>query len=62
MSNEKLREEAEKYLEDVADSLEPDTHCCECTPGKHFERHGVHIQYPDCGCNPKNYVLKRNEI
>ncbi|KKN76311.1 hypothetical protein LCGC14_0371630 [marine sediment metagenome] len=50
----------EKKLEAMADSLEPKTHCCECTPGEHFERHMVHIQYPDCTCDKANYVLKRN--
>ena len=25
----------EKFLDDIANSLEPNTHCCECTPGKH---------------------------
>lgn len=55
------RDVIEADLEALADSLEPDTHCCECTPGPHFERHAVHIQYPDCPCKKENYVLKRNE-
>ena len=50
-----------KLLTVIADSLEPKTHCCECTPGEHFERHLVHIQYPDCNCNPEKYILKRND-
>lgn len=50
----------EEYLKDLSDNLEPKTHCCECTPGKHYERHMVHIQYPDCDCKPENYILKRN--
>jgi len=50
----------ENYLNNLTDALEPRTHCCECTPGKHFQTHMVHIQYPDCTCDPKDYVLKRN--
>ena len=49
-----------KYLEKRVIDLEPKTHCCGCTPGDHFERHTVHIQYPNCRCNPNKYVLKRN--
>ena len=50
-----------EYLEKVASRLEPKTHCCECTPGDHYERHTVHIQYPGCKCDPKKYVLRRND-
>ncbi len=49
------------YLKSVADSLEPRSHCCECTPGDHFERHMVHIQYPDCNCDPRKYKLNYNK-
>jgi len=56
-----MSKKTEEYLEDLAESLEPNTHCCECTPGEHFERHMVHIQYPDCSCKPEDYILKRNE-
>jgi len=52
--------EVVQYLTDMAENLDPKTHCCECTPGDHFERHGVHIQYPDCKCDPEKFVLKRN--
>ena len=41
------------FLEDLADNLEPKTHCCECAPGEHFERHMVHIQYANCTCDPE---------
>lgn len=51
----------EEELARIADNLEPKTHCCECTPGEHFERHLVHIQYPNCNCNPEKYILKRND-
>ena len=50
----------EDFLGDLADGLEPKTHCCECTPGANFQRHGVHIQYTDCLCKEKDFVLKRN--
>lgn len=49
-----------KYIEDLAKDLEPKTHCCECTPGENFERHMVHIQYPNCTCDKAKYVLKGN--
>jgi len=49
-----------KLLGDLALDLEPKTHCCECTPGEHFQRHMIHIQYPKCKCEPRKYVLKRN--
>jgi len=49
----------EEYLEETVENLEPTTHCCECTPGKHFERHMVHIQYPKCNCKKEGFVLKR---
>lgn len=52
--------ETEEFLEEVAIGLKPLTHCCECTPGDSFERHFVHIQYPNCTCDPKKYVLKTN--
>ena len=49
------------YLELKARDLEPKTHCCECTPGTYrFQTHMVHIQYPNCSCDPKKYVLKKN--
>ena len=57
--NEK-KDFTEEYLHVLSDSLEPLTHCCECTHGEHFEPHTVHIQYPNCNCNPKNYVLRKN--
>lgn len=60
MTND-FEEKIEAYLNNKADSLEPNTHCCECTPGEHCERHLVHIQYPGCNCDPKKYVLKVNE-
>lgn len=51
----------EDYLNNLADFLEPETHCCECTPGPHQDLpHAVHIQYSDCKCKKKDYVLKRN--
>ena len=53
-------EEINKLLENISNDLEPKTHCCECTPGKHFERHMVHIQYPDCKCKKEDFALKRN--
>lgn len=53
-------EEREAYLEKLVEDLEPKTHCCECTPGKHYQPHSIHIQYPNCDCDPKKYVLKRN--
>ena len=56
-----MKDKINDFLEDVSDSLEPETHCCECTPGKYQERHNVHIQYPNCNCDPNKYVLKRNE-
>jgi len=52
--------DVEEYLGNLAGKLEPKTHCCECTPGEHFERHGIHIQYPDCKCDPEKFVLKGN--
>lgn len=51
----------EKYLEKLARDLEPQTHCCECTPGDHYQKHLVHIQYPKCNCDPKKYMLKVND-
>lgn len=51
----------EEYLINMADSLEPTTHCCECTPGSHFEKHMVHIQYQDCTCKKEDFVLNKNE-
>lgn len=51
----------EKYLKDLADNLEPKTHCCECTPGRLYCVHFVHIQYPECNCDPEKYILKKNE-
>ncbi len=56
----KLSEDPNKFLNDFADSLEPKTHCCECTPGKYYQVHRIHIQYPNCNCNPKFYRLERN--
>lgn len=53
-------DDIDKFLEKVANDLEPKTHCCECTPGDHYERHIIHIQYPRCNCDPKKYVLKVN--
>lgn len=53
-------ETVSKYIADLAKDLEPESHCCECTPGEHFERHMVHIQYPDCTCDPKKFVLVKN--
>ena len=53
--------DVEAYLQSLADELEPKTHCCECTPGNHFCMHMVHIQYPDCDCDPAKYILKRND-
>lgn len=50
----------EDYLNDLSTDLEPKTHCCECTPGEHFERHMVHIQYPNCNCKKEGFILKRN--
>lgn len=53
--------EVDVFLEEVSKSLEPKTHCCECTPGDNYDvPHGCHIQYPDCKCNPEKFVLKRN--
>ena len=53
----------ESYLENLADDLEPKTHCCECTPGDHYDiPHMVHIQYPNCNCKKEDYVLKRNDL
>ena len=54
-------DEINKFLEKKAEELEPKTHCCECTPGDHYERHAIHIQYPGCNCDPKKYVLKVND-
>lgn len=51
----------DKLFDEWDKKLEPHTHCCECTKGKHYQRHVVHIQYPDCTCLPKHFVLKRNE-
>jgi len=47
-------------LNNIADSLEPTSHCCECTPGPNYCCHIVHIQYPDCKCEKKNYRLMKN--
>lgn len=58
--NDNIESEINKYLDKLANGLEPKTHCCECTPGDHYERHVVHIQYPGCNCDPKKYVLRRN--
>lgn len=54
------KDDIEGYLKHLSDSVEPKTHCCECTPGDHFERHVVHIQYPDCSCKEENFVLRWN--
>jgi hypothetical protein len=62
---EKPREkEVEEHLKILVNSCEVDTHCCECTPGPHFERHAFHIQYPkgDCKCKKEDYVKPTNEI
>jgi len=49
------------YLAGLAESLEPKTHCCECTVGDHYDvPHFVHIQYVNCNCKKENYVLKKN--
>jgi hypothetical protein len=57
-----MKDEIEDYLQKMADDLEPKTHCCECTKGPHYDvPHFVHIQYPNCKCDPKNYVLRKNE-
>lgn len=50
----------EQHLVELANNLEPKTHCCECTPGDYFQKHAVHIQYPDCTCHKGNYILTRN--
>jgi hypothetical protein len=51
----------ETEMHKLADALEPTTHCCECTPGLHYDScHTIHIQYPGCKCNPKEYVLRKN--
>jgi hypothetical protein len=60
IAEQKYSQAPEEYLEHLSDSLEPHTHCCECTPGPHFELHFVHIQYPNCTCEKKNYRLQRN--
>ena len=52
--------EIDKELEELEELLEPKTHCCECTPGEHLQRHNIHIQYPNCNCDPKKYILMRN--
>jgi hypothetical protein len=39
--------EVDDYLENLAEKLEPKSHCCECVQG---ESHDVHIQYPNCKC------------
>lgn len=44
------------------EELEPKTHCCQCTPGNHQEKHLVHVQFPICTCDPNKYVLARNEM
>lgn len=54
------KESVESFLAATVDDLEPKTHCCECTPGSHFEKHLVHIQYPKCDCLSKDYILKTN--
>ena len=54
-------DEIDEMLANLSDELEPTTHCCECTLGKYFQRHAVHIQYKHCGCDPKYYVLNKNE-
>jgi len=51
----------EAYITRLSDEAEPKTHCCECTPGEHFQRHFVHIQYQGCQCDPKKYILNKNE-
>lgn len=50
----------EDFLETTAEELEPQTHCCECTPGEYYELHLVHIQYFNCNCKKKDYIFKRN--
>lgn len=51
----------ESFLRETAENLEPETHCCECTPGDKYDMpHMVHIQYPDCNCKKEDFVLKRN--
>jgi len=59
--NKKEKGAIEAYLTKIAKEATPVTHCCECTPGQFFQRHVVHIQYLDCDCDPKKYVLKKNE-
>lgn len=51
----------EMFLQQISDDATPKTHCCECTPGEHFQPHYVHIQYKGCKCDPKVYVLRKNE-
>lgn len=59
---EEYEDRVEDFLDDLGEDLEPTTHCCECTPGDHYERHMVHIQYPDCTCESRNYILKKKEF
>lgn len=55
-------DKVEEYLVELAESLEPKTHCCECTPGVNQDLpHFVHIQYIDCLCKEEDYILKRNK-
>jgi len=58
--DENIESEIDKCLDKLVNGLEPKTHCCECTPGDHYERHVIHIQYPECDCVPEKYVLKVN--
>ena len=53
---EKFHDIIDDFVEKTASDLDVKTHCCECTPGEHNERHLVHIQYPDCKCNPEFYI------
>ncbi len=52
--------EINRCLDRMSNELEPKTHCCECTPGKHKQRHMVHIQYFNCNCDPNKYILNKN--
>lgn len=51
----------EKIFDDWDKKIEPHTHCCECTPGPNYQQHLVHIQYPNCKCDPEKYILKKND-
>ena len=52
-----FEDQLEIELTATADDLEPHSHCCECTRG---EKHFVHIQYPNCTCLSKDYILQKN--